>query len=259
MLFYLILAATWLFAQLVRRRMKATYARYSAVPNRAGLQGAAVARHLLDANGLQRVRLEVAPGTLTDHYDPRTHAIRLSLENAHGASVAAMAVSAHEASHALQDAADYAPLELRPPCFRWSRRDRASESRSRSWARPSTAGHNPPGHARLCGIDPLPLHHPSCGVRCQQSGPGRAQEARHHARRTGGDRGEDDPQGSRDDLRRRRRLGRRLPAARRHRPPSGVRSRSSGEGARGESDHATVVSVCALVSRRRNARNSRVI
>jgi Zn-dependent membrane protease YugP len=117
MLFYLILAATWLFAQLVRLRMKATYARYSAVPNRAGLQGAAVARHVLDANGLQEVRLEVAPGTLTDHYDPRTHAIRLSLENARGASVAAMAVSAHEASHALQDAADYAPLELRTAMF----------------------------------------------------------------------------------------------------------------------------------------------
>jgi Zn-dependent membrane protease YugP len=117
MLFYLILAATWLFAQLVRRRMKATYARYSAVPNRAGLQGAAVARHVLDANGLQKVRLEVAPGTLTDHYDPRTHAIRLSLENARDASVAAMAVSAHEAAHALQDAADYAPLELRTAMF----------------------------------------------------------------------------------------------------------------------------------------------
>ncbi len=63
------------------------------------------------------MRLEVAPGTLTDHYDPRTHAIRLSLENAHDASVAAMAVSAHEASHALQDAADYAPLELRTAMF----------------------------------------------------------------------------------------------------------------------------------------------
>lgn len=59
----------------------------------------------------------MAPGTLTDHYDPRTHAIRLSLENARDASVAAMAVSAHEAAHALQDAADYAPLELRTAMF----------------------------------------------------------------------------------------------------------------------------------------------
>ena len=115
---YVILGATWLFALVVQRRMKATYARYSAVPNRVGLTGAAVARQILDANGLGKVHLEVAPGKLTDHYDPRTQAIRLSPENARDASVAAMAVSAHEAAHALQDAAEYAPLELRTAVFR---------------------------------------------------------------------------------------------------------------------------------------------
>jgi Zn-dependent membrane protease YugP len=117
MLIYLILAATWLFAWLVQRRMKATFAHYSAMPNRAGVQGAEVARHILDASGLQKVHLELAPGTLTDHYDPRTRVIRLTRENAHDASVAAMAVAAHEAAHALQDAADYAPLELRTAMF----------------------------------------------------------------------------------------------------------------------------------------------
>ncbi len=114
---YVILGATWLFALLVSRRLKATYARYAAVPNRAGLPGATVARQILDSNGLERVRLEVAPGKLNDHYDPRTLAIRLSPANAHDASVAAMAVSAHEAGHALQDADDYAPLELRTAMF----------------------------------------------------------------------------------------------------------------------------------------------
>jgi Zn-dependent membrane protease YugP len=112
-LIYLILGATWLFGLVVQKRLKATYARYSAVPNSSGLPGAAVARHILDANGLEQVHLEVAPGRLTDHYDPRTLAIRLSPDNARDASVAAMAVSAHEAAHALQDAADYTPLELR--------------------------------------------------------------------------------------------------------------------------------------------------
>jgi len=116
-LIYLVMGATWLFALVVQQRLKATYARYSAVPNHAGLPGAAVARQILDANGLERVHLEVAPGKLTDHYDPRTLAIRLSPGNARDASVAAMAVSAHEAAHALQDAADYAPLELRSSMF----------------------------------------------------------------------------------------------------------------------------------------------
>lgn len=116
-LIYVILGATWLFALVVSQRLKATYARYAAVPNHAGLPGAAVARQILDANGLERVRLEVAPGKLSDHYDPRTLAIRLSPDNARDASVAAMAVSAHEAAHALQDADDYAPLELRAAMF----------------------------------------------------------------------------------------------------------------------------------------------
>jgi Zn-dependent membrane protease YugP len=116
-LIYLILGATWLFGLVVQRRLKATYARYSAVPNSSGLPGAAVARHILDANGLEKVHLEVAPGKLTDHYDPRTLAIRLSPDEARDASVAAMAVSAHEVGHALQDAADYGPLELRTSMF----------------------------------------------------------------------------------------------------------------------------------------------
>jgi len=54
-LIYLILGATWLFGLVVQRRLKATYARYAAVPNSSGLPGAAVARRILDANGLEIV------------------------------------------------------------------------------------------------------------------------------------------------------------------------------------------------------------
>jgi Zn-dependent membrane protease YugP len=46
-------------------------------------------------------------------YSKYSRVPNLSLENARDASVAAMAVSAHEAAHALQDADNYAPLELR--------------------------------------------------------------------------------------------------------------------------------------------------
>lgn len=117
MAFYVIAGLTYLFSLVVRRRLMATYSKYAAVPNRAGLSGAQVAREMLDSNGLPEVRLEVAPGRLTDHYDPRTRAIRLSIENARSTSVAAMAVSAHEAAHAIQDAVDYAPLEIRTQAY----------------------------------------------------------------------------------------------------------------------------------------------
>jgi Zn-dependent membrane protease YugP len=113
LVFYAVMALTYLFSLVVRKRLTDAYTKYSRVPNHAGLSGRQVARDILDSNGLRDVQLELARGTLTDHYDPRTRVIRLSLGNARSASVAAMAVSAHEAGHALQDADDYAPLEIR--------------------------------------------------------------------------------------------------------------------------------------------------
>jgi hypothetical protein len=115
--YYLVLGGTYLFALVVRQRLNATYSKYARVSNRANLSGAQVARGILDSNGLSDVQLELARGMLADHYDPRTRVIRLSVDNARNASVAAMAVSAHEAAHALQDADDYAPLELRTAVY----------------------------------------------------------------------------------------------------------------------------------------------
>ena len=90
---------------LVQRALARTMARYGAVPNRAGITGAQLARALLDAFGLRRVRIERSPGELTDHYDGDAEALRLSDGVAYGRSVAALAIAAHEVSHAVQDAA----------------------------------------------------------------------------------------------------------------------------------------------------------
>ncbi len=88
--YYVILGATYLFGLAVRQKLNATYAKYARVANRAGLNGAQVARDILDANGLGGVQLGVAPGKLSDHYDPRTRVIRLSSDIARNASVAAL-------------------------------------------------------------------------------------------------------------------------------------------------------------------------
>ena len=89
---------------LVRRHVQSVFARYRAVANRAGVTGAELARSLLDAHGLQQVRLELAPGFLTDSYDGAIHVLRLSDVVAHERSVAALGIAAHEVSHAYQDA-----------------------------------------------------------------------------------------------------------------------------------------------------------
>ena len=63
-----------------------------------------MARALLDAYGLPDVRLELAPGFLSDHYDGDARAVRLSEVVARERSVAALGIAAHEVSRAYQDA-----------------------------------------------------------------------------------------------------------------------------------------------------------
>ena len=89
------------------------YRAFSGVANRRGITGAQAARRILDANGLSNVRIEMTGGTLTDHYDPRTKTVSLS-EDIYGRnSLAAVGVAAHECGHAIQDAINYAPLNIR--------------------------------------------------------------------------------------------------------------------------------------------------
>src|SRR5690348_15329847 len=64
--------------------------------------GAELARHLLDEANLQSVTVEKTD--LGDHYDPEAHAVRLLPQHHDGRSVAAVAVAAHEVSHAVQHA-----------------------------------------------------------------------------------------------------------------------------------------------------------
>jgi Zn-dependent membrane protease YugP len=89
------------FAQ---RRVQEVFMRYRRVPNRARVSGSEVATALLGQHGLQRVRVELSPGALTDHYDGQAGALRLSEPVATERSVAAMGISAHEVAHAYQDA-----------------------------------------------------------------------------------------------------------------------------------------------------------
>jgi hypothetical protein len=64
--------------------------------------GAELARHLLDEANLQQVTVEKTD--LGDHYDPEARVVRLLPQHHDGRSVAAVAVAAHEVSHAVQHA-----------------------------------------------------------------------------------------------------------------------------------------------------------
>jgi Zn-dependent membrane protease YugP len=62
---------------------------------------------------LNAVPVEETEGVLSDHYDPRKKALRLSQSVFHTPSIAAIGVAAHEAGHAFQDQDDYFALEMR--------------------------------------------------------------------------------------------------------------------------------------------------
>jgi Zn-dependent membrane protease YugP len=94
-------------------KVTSTFNKSSQIFTRKGVTGYQAARRILDANGLDYVRIERTSGHLTDHFDPRQNVIRLSESVYDRANVAAVGVAAHEAGHALQYAKDYSPIKLR--------------------------------------------------------------------------------------------------------------------------------------------------
>lgn len=73
--------------------------------------GGELARHLLDRFGLGNVAVEVTD--IGDHYDPDAKTVRLLKNHFEGRSLSAVAIAAHEVSHALQDARGEKLLDLR--------------------------------------------------------------------------------------------------------------------------------------------------
>lgn len=102
-----------IFAGYAQMKITNTFSKYLKVPSQSGLNGAQIARLILDRNGLESVRVELVAGNLTDHYDPRTRILRLSQNVYSGSSVASVSVAAHEVGHAIQHSEGYFPLMLR--------------------------------------------------------------------------------------------------------------------------------------------------
>jgi hypothetical protein len=110
LLLFLFTMAIALLAQWQVRRM---YHRYSQVPASSGFTGAQAAHQILRGAGIDNVEIAEHNEMLGDHYDPIHRRLVLSSQNYHGTSLAALGVAAHEAGHALQHKAAYAPLHLR--------------------------------------------------------------------------------------------------------------------------------------------------
>ena len=107
------MAPAFLMMMLASWYVRSAYNKWSKVPSSSRLTGAQAAQRLVSSGALYGVTIEGVRGNLSDHYDPRTKTLRLSEGVANNASVAAVAIAAHELGHAMQDAEDYMPLRLR--------------------------------------------------------------------------------------------------------------------------------------------------
>jgi Zn-dependent membrane protease YugP len=102
-----------IFGLWAQSKVKGTFHKFSEVPEDTGLTGAAVARQILDANGLHEVPVNAVAGELSDHYDPRSRSVNLSEPVYGAATISSTAVAAHEVGHAIQHAKAYVPMTVR--------------------------------------------------------------------------------------------------------------------------------------------------
>ena len=110
---YMLVIIGLIITLIASANVNGTFRKYDKVLSRRGITAAQAARRILDANGLQDIRIERVSGKLTDHFSPKERIIRLSDATYDSTSIAALGVAAHECGHAVQHQVGYAPIKLR--------------------------------------------------------------------------------------------------------------------------------------------------
>ncbi len=111
---YILVIIAGIIMLIAQARISGAYAKYSKVPTLRHKTGAEVARAILNSNGLQDVKVEMSSSSqLSDHYDPKARAVRLSPKVYNESSIASVAVAAHEVGHAIQHANGYFGIKVR--------------------------------------------------------------------------------------------------------------------------------------------------
>ena len=110
---YMLVIVGLIITLIASANVNGTFRKYDKISSRRGITAAQAARRILDANGLQDIRIERVSGKLTDHFSPKERIIRLSDATYDSTSIAALGVAAHECGHAVQHQVGYAPIQLR--------------------------------------------------------------------------------------------------------------------------------------------------
>ncbi len=94
-------------------KVHTTFNKYDRMPTSTDWSGGDTARMLLERRGLQGIQVVPGKGELTDNFNPSTQTVTLSQSSYDSTSVAAVAVSAHEIGHVMQQEDDYLPYRMR--------------------------------------------------------------------------------------------------------------------------------------------------
>ena len=110
-IYYILTIGLLIMSLIISARVKSLFKKYSTVS--APFTGRQAAERILRANGIYDVAVTGIGGTLTDNYSPSNKTLSLSESVIDTASVAAVAIAAHESGHAIQHAQGYVPLNIR--------------------------------------------------------------------------------------------------------------------------------------------------
>lgn len=110
---WLIIILTFIITLGAQGYINVMYKKTKKISSKGKISGHAVARKILDANGLRDVNVVETSGILCDHYDPTAKVVRLSSDIYNNTSLASISVAAHECGHAIQDKEGYVFLRFR--------------------------------------------------------------------------------------------------------------------------------------------------
>lgn len=110
---YFLALAVFILSIIIQGVLKSTFSKYSKVASTRGITAEDAVKRILSYSGIHGIRIGRVSGSLTDHYNPKADEINLS-ETVYGSSsIAAIAVAAHEAGHAIQKEEGMAIYRLR--------------------------------------------------------------------------------------------------------------------------------------------------
>jgi uncharacterized protein len=112
-MYFIFMIPAFIIMGLASWYVRSSYNKWSRIRATSGLTGAQAAQRLISTGNLYGVQVAGTQGQLSDHYDPRNKTLFLSPGVASSPSVASVAIAAHELGHAMQDAEDYFPMQIR--------------------------------------------------------------------------------------------------------------------------------------------------